>query len=93
MLTLSIVTPTGSYGPFECDSVHLNICDDTEDKKGGSYGIRKGHTKSVLSLACGTVTALLSGKTVFFAKSGDGFAFVDKNTVNVSVETIEIIES
>lgn len=93
MLTLSIVTPTGSYGPFECDSVHLNISDDISGKKGGSYGIRKGHTRSVFSLAYGTLTAFLSEKPVFCAKSGDGFAFVDKNTVNVSVETIEIIES
>lgn len=89
-MQLIIATPKGSILPIECDSVHLNICDDIKGKNGGNYGIRKGHAKALFSLEKGNVTALLNGKTVYFATTTKGFATVDNNVVTVVVE--EIIE-
>lgn len=89
-MQLIIATPKGSILPIECDSVHLNICDDIKGKNGGNYGIRKGHAKALFSLEKGDVTALLNGKTVYSATTTKGFATVDNNVVTVVVE--EIIE-
>lgn len=89
-MQLIIATPKGSILPIECDSVHLNICDDIKGKNGGNYGIRKGHAKALFSLEKGNVTALLNGKTVYSATTTKGFATVDNNVVTVVVE--EIIE-
>ena len=79
-MQLIIATPKGSISPIECDSVHLNISDDTKGKNGGNYGIRKGHAKALFSLDKGNVTAT----------TPKGFATVDNDTVTVVVE--EIIE-
>ena len=89
-MQLIIATPKGSITPIECDSVHLNISDDTKGKNGGNYGIRKGHAKALFSLDKGNVTALLNGETVYSAITTKGFATVDKDVVTVVVE--EIIE-
>ena len=89
-MQLIIATPKGSILPIECDSVHLNICEDIKGKNGGNYGIRKGHAKALFSLEKGDVTALLNGKTVYSATTTKGFATVDNNVVTVVVE--EIIE-
>ncbi len=89
-MQLIIATPKGSILPIECDSVHLNICDDIKGKNGGNYGIRKGHAKALFSLEKGNVIALLNGKTVYSATTTKGFATVDNNVVTVVVE--EIIE-
>ena len=87
-MQLIIATPKGSILPIECDSVHLNICDDIKGKNGGNYGIRKGHAKALFSLEKGNVTALLNGKTVYSATTTKGFATVDNNVVTVVVEGI-----
>lgn len=89
-MQLIIATPKGSLKPLECDSVHLNVTNDSKDKKGGSYGIRKGHVKALLSLEKGNVTALLKGETVYSATTTKGFATVDNDVVTVVVE--EVIE-
>lgn len=85
-MQLIIATPKGSLSPIECDSVHLNICDDTKGKNGGNYGIRKGHVKALFSLEKGTVTALLNNETVYSATTTKGFATVDNAVVTVVVE-------
>ena len=85
-LSLRVVTPNGSHGPFECDSIHVNVCDSVFGKGGGEYGIRKGHAKAVLSLNDGKLFAKKEGKTVFSAHCGSGFAMVDQNKVSVVVE-------
>ncbi len=89
-MQLIIATPKGSTTPIECDSIHINICDDTKGKNGGNYGIRKGHAKALFSLEKGNVTALLNGETVYSATTTKGFATVDKDKVTVVVE--EVIE-
>ncbi len=90
-MQLIIATPKGSLAPFECDSVHLNVCDNAKEKNGGNYGIRKGHVKTLFSLEKGTVTALLSGETVFSARSSKGFATVNNDVVTVVVEEYELL--
>lgn len=85
-LTLNIVTPKCTYGPFRCDSVHLTVGDDISGKGGGSCGIRKGHAKSLLSLEEGTIKVFYAGENIFKGKSGCGFATVDQDFVTVVVE-------
>ena len=88
-LKLSVVTLAGTMEPIECDSVQLNVADNAEGKGGGSYGIHKGHIKSLFSLATGTLTALKNGETVLKAATGDGFATVQNDTVTVVVNQFE----
>ena len=85
-LVLNIVTPNGARDPILCDSVRLTICDDLSGKGGGSYGIRAGHVRSLLSLDKGAVEAFLSGQTILTGKSGPGFATIERNTVTVVTE-------
>ena len=88
-LTVNIVTPKRTYGPFQCDYVHLTASDDLKGKGGGSYGIRKGHAKALISLDEGMVEAFCAGENILVGESGYGFATVDSNIVNVVVETFE----
>lgn len=85
-LILHIVTPNGARDPIPCDSIRLTICDDLNGKGGGSYGIRAGHAKALLSLDQGTLKAFLSGQQVLTGESGMGFATVERNTVTVVAE-------
>ena len=85
-LTLTIVTPKGTRGPVSCDSIHLKICDDMNGKGGGSYGIKAGHTKSLLSLEKGVIEAFLMGEKILTGECDVGFATVNQNVVTVVVE-------
>ena len=85
-LTLLIITPKGKQPPLFCDSVQLTVSDNTDGKNGGSYGIRKGHIKALLSLDTGTIHAYLDGAKILAAKAGNGFASVDSDTVTVVVD-------
>ena len=82
-LILKIVTPSGNRDPIRCDSVHLTICDDLNGKGGGSYGIRAGHAKSLLSLDKGVIKAFLSGQNLLTGKNDIGFATVEQDAVTV----------
>ena len=86
-LILSIVTPNGARDPIPCDSIHLTICDDLSGKGGGSYGIRAGHAKALLTLDKGIIKAFLTGQNVLTGKNGAGFATVERNTVTVVAES------
>lgn len=86
ILKLSIVTPKGSFGPYECDSVHITVSDNLKEKHGGSYGIRAGHANSMFALEKGSITAFIAGKKILNGNSGDGYATVNNNVVNVVVE-------
>ena len=85
-LILKIVTPNGVHDPIQCDSVRLTICDDLNGKGGGSYGIRAGHAKTLLSLDKGVIKAFRSGQNVLIGESDMGFATVEQNTVTVVTE-------
>lgn len=86
-LLLKIVTPTGTFGPFETDSIHLTVSEDLSEKGGGSYGIRPGHAKALLSIAEGKIEAFMKEKVLLCGQTGSGFATVEGNTVTVVVET------
>ncbi len=86
-VVLNIVTPKATYGPYNCDSIHLTICDDSKNQGGGKCGIRKGHAKALLALDEGVVEGYLSEKTIIVGKSGCGFATVNENVVTVVVES------
>ncbi len=85
-LILKIITPKSSFGPFPCDSIHLSVADNVDNKGGGSYGIRKGHTNALLALEKGCIKAFSSKGNILTGNCGDGFATVDENTVTVVVE-------
>ena len=85
-LTLKIATPNGAHDPILCDSIRLTVCDDLSGRGGGSYGIRPGHAKALLSLDQGSIKAFLSDRCVLTGHSGTGFATVEQNTVTVVTE-------
>lgn len=85
-LTLNIVSPKGVYGPVHCDSVQLTVSDDLNGKGGGSYGIKRGHIESLLTLDKGLIKAFLDGKNILTASCDCGFATVRNNTVTAVVE-------
>ncbi len=89
-LSLKIVTPKGTFPPVACDSVRLTVCDGRKGKGGGSYGIRKGHTKALFSLDAGEISAFLTGKIVFAGQNGKGFATVEKDVVTAVVEEFRV---
>ena len=92
-LILKIVTSQGAHGPVPCDSIHLTVRDNANGKGGGSYGIRPGHTKALLALAEGTITAYLVGKTVLFGRCSLGFATVEQDAVTAVVEDFAPLDS
>ena len=92
-LTLKIVTPKGSMPPVSCDSIRLTVCDDAKGREGGSYGIRTGHTKALLSLDQGEIKAFRKGEEVFSGKGGCGFATVDRNIVTAVMEDFKPAEN
>lgn len=89
-LSLRIVTTGGAREPVACDSVHLTVCDDKKGRGGGSYGIRPGHARAVLSLAeDGVLTAFLAGRTVLSGRCRGGFAAVDGREVTAVTERFD----
>lgn len=81
LLTLNILSSAEKREGIECDSVHLVISDTKQGKGGGSYGIRKGHVKALISLGKGDIKAFLSGKEIFSFTVDGGFATVENNIV------------
>ena len=88
-LTLSIVTPAGSKSGVQCSSVHLTLADNSDGKGGGSFGIRKGHIKSLLALEKGSLKAYDGENLILKAHCGAGFASIDNDAVTVVVEEFE----
>lgn len=88
-LTFSLFTPKGQLTCVECDGVRLSIADSASGEFSGSYGIRRGHAKAVLSLAEGKIFATDNGQEIFSAECSGGFAIVDNNEVRVTVDKAE----
>ena len=88
-LVLKIVTPAGQTASVECDSIRLKIPDDEKGQQGGSVGIRKGHTATLLAVAPGTITAVTNDGEVKEFPVGGGFAFVEKDVVTVLCDKTE----
>lgn len=88
-LVLVIVTLDGQNKIEDCDTVLLPVSEDSKGRFSGSYGIRKGHAKSVFSVAQGQLIAYRDEKIIFSAKISDGFAMVESDTVSVTVDKIE----
>lgn len=89
LLTLIIVTPSKEYCYENCDSVRLCINDGIKGNEGGSYGIRYGHAKALLSVAEGSISAFSNGKQILYAKISTGFADVDKGLITVVAKYLE----
>ena len=91
-LTLKIVTPTGEAGNVGCDSITLNITDDSSGNGCGSIGIHKGFQNAVISLSAGPVIAKLNGAQVLKATVKSGFATVKDDVVSVITDSLASIE-
>ncbi|MBR3767763.1 MAG: hypothetical protein IKL10_05940 [Clostridia bacterium] len=87
-LTLVIVTPEGALPQIRCESITLTVKDNEKGKGGGSYGIRKGHTNSLIATDKGEVRAFINGEKVFSVLLSEGFAGVDKNTVTITANKL-----
>ncbi|MBR5246581.1 MAG: hypothetical protein IKV25_04330 [Clostridia bacterium] len=88
-LTVSFFTVDRQIPPMECDSVRIPVADSTKGEFSGFYGIKKGHARAVFALKSGIVTIAKDGEAVFTAKISDGFAMVEDNEVNITVDRIE----
>jgi F0F1-type ATP synthase epsilon subunit len=88
LLSLKLFTVDHQIPVTKCDSIRLPIADKLNGEFSGYYGIRKGHTKAVFSLAEGEVIATLNDEAVFSAHISNGFAIVENNEVNVTVDKI-----
>lgn len=87
-LTFTLFTPHQKLEPIECDSVKLSVADSVSGRFSGSYGIRKGHAKAILSLAEGRISVRLDGKEIYSVECEGGFATVENNEVRVTVDSI-----
>ena len=89
LLTLKIVTPSKEYCYENCDSVRLSINDGIKGNEGGSYGIRYGHAKALLSVAEGSISAFSNGQQILSARISSGFADVEKDSITVVAKYLE----
>lgn len=87
-MTFTLFTPHRQFPSLECDSVKLNIADSINGKFSGSYGIRKGHAKTIFSLAEGKISVSLDGQEIFSAECSEGFAAVENDDIRVIVDSI-----
>ena len=83
-ILLTVITPGGEPVRARCDSVRLNVPDSRDGKiKGGSVGIRRGHTDALMALAPGKVEGFSDGKRVLCCEIGGGLAVVSGDQMNV----------
>ncbi|MBR5234408.1 MAG: hypothetical protein IKW03_09375 [Clostridia bacterium] len=87
-MKFTLFTPHRIFPSLECDSVKLNVADSVNGKFSGSYGIRKGHAKTVFSLAEGKISVSLDGNEIFSAECSNGFATVENDDVRVIVDSV-----
>ena len=85
-IIVSVITPGGEPVRFECDSLRLTVRDGRGGRGGGSYGIRRGHARAVISLGKGVLEAYLGGKLIRRQMCSEGFAKVEPDRVDVVVE-------
>lgn len=88
LLSVKFFTVNRQVPVIECDSIRLPVSDKLNGEFSGSYGIRKGHAKAVFALTSGKVTATLKGETIFTADISDGFAIVENDEVNITVDKV-----
>lgn len=88
-LTVNIFTVDRQIPPMKCDYVKLSVSDSKKGRFSGSYGVKRGHAKAVFSLKKGVITVYNNEKVIFTAETSNGFAVVENDVLNVTVDTIE----
>ena len=88
LLSVKFFTVDHQIPDIKCDGIRLPIADKINGDFSGYYGIRKGHTKAVFALSEGEVTATLNDEAIFTAHISDGFAIVENNEVNITVDKV-----
>ncbi len=84
-LTLIIITPDNKIPDIRCDSINLPVCDNKKGKKGGSYGIRKGHINCLIALGEGEITAKTENSVIFSKSCKSGIAEVNRDSVTLTL--------
>ncbi len=90
-LSLKVITPEKEYIYENCESVSFCVNDNQKGNGGGSYGIRKGHAKTIFSLDKGKLYASKNGEVEVNAIVSSGFAKVENNVVTVIVDEFQTI--
>ena len=88
-LTVKFFSVDRQISEIKCDSVCLPVSDNSKGEFSGSYGIKKGHARTVFSLKAGKVTVNADGEQIFSANISDGFAIVENNEVRITVDKVE----
>ena len=88
-ITVKFFTVDRHIPDMKCDSVRVPVSDNSKGEFSGSYGIKKGHARSVFSLKAGEVIVTAGGEELFLANISDGFAIVENNEVRITVDKIE----
>lgn len=88
-LTVNFYAVDRQLPAMECDSLRVPVSDSVNGDFSGYYGIRKGHTRAIISLKNGDVTINEGGKTIFTAEISDGFALVENNVVSITVDSVK----
>ncbi len=87
-MTLTLTTPDASR-TATVDAVTFTVPDgEGKTNRGGSVGIRPGHTAALMAVAEGEVVARLRGEEVLRARVDGGFATVDGARVTVFTNRI-----
>lgn len=89
-MKLKVITVNTQIEKDNCDYITLTVADDKKGGFSGSYGIKKGHAKTVFALGEGKLTAQRQGEVIFSADVSSGFAKVEDNVVTVTVESVEM---
>ena len=89
-MKLKVITVNTHIEKDNCDYITLTVADDKKGGFSGSYGIKKGHAKTVFALGDGKLTAQRQGEVIFSAETSSGFAKVEDNVVTVTVESVEM---
>ena len=88
-MKLKVITVDTHIEKENCDYITLTVADDVKGGFSGSYGIKKGHARTVFALGEGKVTAQRQGEIIFSAEASSGFATVEDNVVTVTVDSVK----
>ena len=74
-----------------CDAVSFVVPDGVKGKNGGSIGIHPGHTKAMMALDHGELTAKMEGQEILSCTTSGGFAMVESQRVTILSDGLQIV--
>lgn len=87
-MTLTVTTPDAAQ-TASVDAVSFTVPDgEGKTARGGSVGIRPGHTDALMAVAAGDVVGRMRGEEVLRIKVAAGFAVVRAHAVTVITDRV-----